>query len=122
MGLMLPPPLPAFKTGFHMVDSYGTMPIQAASRAQATPTILLSGLTPQTRLGTLGTPSGMMAPGYTNNHLVYHTTRQSIARNAYALQVGHVVVVEVRAVHMPVGKTKSVLIGVCKHDNCKPFY
>lgn len=39
-------------------------------------------------------------------------TRQSLATNAYALHGGHVIVVEVRAVHMPIGKTKAQLIGV----------
>ena len=56
--------------------------------------------------------STVVASGYTINHSSYHTTRQKLASKAYATHGGHVIVVEVRVVHMPIGKLKSMLIGV----------
>lgn len=50
--------------------------------------------------------------GYTKNHLSYQMTHQTLANNAYALHGGHVVIVKVWAIHMPVGKTKAQLIRV----------
>ena len=50
--------------------------------------------------------------GYTVNHLSYQTTRSKLAKTAYAGNSGHVIVVEVRLVHMPVGKVKPFLIMV----------
>ncbi|KAF8230959.1 hypothetical protein L208DRAFT_1378304 [Tricholoma matsutake] len=50
--------------------------------------------------------------GYTKNHLSYQMTCQTLANNAYALHGGHVVIVEVWAIHMPVGKTKAQLIRI----------
>jgi hypothetical protein len=53
-----------------------------------------------------------LAGGYTVNHLSYQTTRSKLAKNAYAGNSGHVIVVEVRLVCMPVGKLKPFLIMV----------
>jgi hypothetical protein len=50
--------------------------------------------------------------GYTVNHLSYQATRSKMAKTAYAGNGGHVIVVEVRLVHMPVGKVKPFLIKV----------
>ena len=50
--------------------------------------------------------------GYTTNHSSYNMTRQLLASNVYTSHGGHVIIVEVRAVHMPIGKTKAQLIGV----------
>jgi hypothetical protein len=75
-----------------------------------TPTIQLPGQGPQQLLASRAAiPS---SSGYTTNHLSYNMTRQSLASKAYALHGGHVIIVEVRASHMPMGKTKPLLIGV----------
>jgi hypothetical protein len=87
--------------------------------ATAIPTIQLPGKRPQ------ASPFTMLAgvvlggsSGYTKNHLFYQMTHQTLANNAYALHGGHVVIVEVQAVHMPVGKTKPQLVGVSwTHEN-----
>ena len=50
--------------------------------------------------------------GYSINHLSYQATRSKLAKTAYAGNSGHVVVVEVRLVHMPIGKVKPLLIKV----------
>jgi hypothetical protein len=52
--------------------------------------------------------------GYMKNHLSYQLTCQTLANNAYALHGGHVVIVKVWAIHMPVGKTRAQLIGVSR--------
>ena len=65
----------------------------------------------------LFSPNPAIASGYTTNHDSYHVTRQKLASKAYATHSGHVIVVEVRVVHMPIGKLKSMLIGVsCIHS------
>lgn len=69
-----------------------------------------SGFPPNQSLGSTG---AFTVPGYTPNHALYNSTRAANARLAYALTVGHVIVVEVRAVHMPPGRIKPMLIGVC---------
>ena len=58
----------------------------------------------------LGTSS--LTGGYTVNHLSYQATRSKLVKTAYAGNSGHVIVVEVRLVHMPVGKVKPFLIRV----------
>lgn len=82
--------------------------------AASTPTIQLPGRGPQAPGPSQQLPAAAVhsVSGYTTNHLSYNMTRQSLASNAYALHGGHVIVVEVRAVHMPIGKTKAQLIGV----------
>jgi hypothetical protein len=50
--------------------------------------------------------------GYTANHLQYSLVRAKAASYAYAQNTTHAVVVQVRLVRMPVGKTKNVLVGV----------
>lgn len=78
----------------------------------ATPPVALPGFRPQAAQG-----SQLVGPaGYTADHKAYHSTRQALAKHAYASEAGHVIVAEVRAVHMPVGKTRALLIGVCKHS------
>ena len=76
------------------------VPGPAAARSQA----------PPLHLKHLGTSS--LTGGYTLNHLSYQTTRSKLAKSAYAGNSGHVIVVEVRLVHMPVGKVKPFLIKV----------
>lgn len=51
--------------------------------------------------------------GYTKHHSAYHETKQKLAKQAYATHAGHVVSVQVRAVRMPIGGVKAVVIGVC---------
>ncbi len=77
----------------------------------ATPAIQLPGKGPQPPPFETGVALAGSS-GYTKNHLSYQLTHQTLANNAYVLHGGHVVIVEVRAVHMPVGKTKAHLIGV----------
>jgi hypothetical protein len=76
------------------------------------PNIQLPGQGPQRLPAVSSAPAAHLTSGYTTNHLSYNMTRQSLASKAYALHGGHVIVVEVRAVHMPIGKTKAQLIGV----------
>jgi hypothetical protein len=85
-----------------------------AGPCMATPTIQLPGRGPQQLPVPAASTSSAVhsVSGYTANHLSYNMTRQSLASNAYALHGGHVIVIEVRAVHMPIGKTKAQLIGV----------
>jgi hypothetical protein len=102
--------LPTFQAG-HLVQSTNG-PVHMAT---AIPTIQLPGKRPQASPFTAS--AGVVlggSSGYTKNHLSYQMTRQTLANNAYALHGGHVVIVEVRAVHMPVGKTKAQLIGVSR--------
>jgi len=62
-------------------------------------------------------PLTAIASGYTTNHGSYHVTHQKLASKAYATHSGHVIVVEVHVVHMPIGKLKSMLIRVsCIHS------
>jgi hypothetical protein len=58
----------------------------------------------------MGTTS--LAGGYTVNHLSYQATRSKLAKTAYAGNGGQVIIVEIRLVHMPVGKVKPLLIKV----------
>ena len=51
-------------------------------------------------------------PGYNLNHIGYQATRAKMASNAYAGNSGQVILVEVRAVRLPEGKVKPILIGV----------
>ena len=110
---MLPPPLPTFQTG-HVVN-HTTSGTGVARPSQpmvnVTPLIHLSGFAPQAPPGA-SSSMRTIAAGYTPNHLAYNATRQYLASNAYALQAGHVIIVEVRAVNMPMGRTRALLIGV----------
>lgn len=56
-------------------------------------------------------PPGFI-PGYNLNHIGYQATRAKMASNAYAGNSGQVILVEVRAVRLPEGKVKPILIGV----------
>ena len=92
-------------TGFH-----GAM-IQLPGHSTSTPTAVPA---------LYSMHKGMMplknGSGYTVNHLSYAATREKLASQAYAQHAAHVIVVEVRLVHMPVGKIKHQLIGV-RHFN-----
>ena len=76
-----------------------------------TPTVQLPGQGPQQLLA-VSSAGVHSASGYTANHFSYNTTRQLLASKVYALHRGHVIVVEVQEVHMPIGKTKAQLIRV----------
>ena len=94
-----------FQTG-HLVQS----PNGPVCMPTVVPTTHLPGQGPQIPPNTSANASTTF--GYTSNHLVYHKTHQMMASNAYTLHGGHIIVVEVRAVYMPVVKTKAQLIGV----------
>ncbi|KAI9511301.1 hypothetical protein F5148DRAFT_1146961 [Russula earlei] len=93
----------------HLVQSTNG-PVRMAS---TTPIVQLPGKQSHQAFPVIWSTGGVLAgsSGYTKNHLSYQLTRQTLANNAYALHGGHVVIVEVQAVHMPVGKTKVQLIG-----------
>ncbi|KAI9452826.1 hypothetical protein F5148DRAFT_1289442 [Russula earlei] len=93
----------------HLVQSTNG-PVRMAS---TTPIVQLPGKQSHQAFPVIWSTGGVLAgsSGYTKNHLSYQLTRQTLANNAYALHGGHVVIVEVRAVHMPVGKMKAQLIG-----------
>jgi hypothetical protein len=75
--------------------------IPGSARNQAPPI-------PSQRAGT-----SSLTGGYSINHLSYQATRSKLAKTAYAGNSGYVIVVEVRLVHMPIGKVKPHLIKVC---------
>lgn len=50
--------------------------------------------------------------GYTANHLDYEQVRLRMAAQAYVEHGGHVIVVEIRAAHMPPGRATFVQIDV----------
>ncbi|KDR65144.1 hypothetical protein GALMADRAFT_1330174 [Galerina marginata CBS 339.88] len=52
-----------------------------------------------------------LTPGYNVNHIGYQATRAKMASNAYAGNSGQIILVEVRAVCLPEGKVKPMLIG-----------
>jgi hypothetical protein len=84
-----------------------------------TPTIQLPGRGPQQSPAVSSAAVHSSASGYNTDHPSYKMTRRSLASNAYALHGGHVIIVEVRAVHMPIGKTKAQLIGVSLKSKTK---
>ncbi|KAG6818633.1 hypothetical protein H0H93_003300 [Arthromyces matolae] len=101
--------------------SNGPVQVPARNRSQASdgPLIQIPGYQPWAIPAPLAASSnivpgrllGRPASGYTAEHAEYFSTRQILARKAYADEGGRVVVCQVRAVHMPVGKTKEKLIG-----------
>jgi hypothetical protein len=93
------PSIPTFRTGHTVQSTNG--PVRMITSA---PVVQLPGQRPQaTVLAPMPTASGS-ASGYTRNHLSYQMTRQSLANTAYALHGGNIIIVEVRAMHMPIGR------------------
>lgn len=102
-----------FQTKHPSLIQSSKSPLVMPHMMTTTPAIQLPGRGPQqVPAASSAAVHSASGSGYTTNHLSYNMTRQSLASNAYALHGGHVIVVEVRAVHMPIGKFKPQLIGV----------
>jgi len=102
------PTVVAAVTALRTQNSQGSRPSGPLVQLPGFPMPLAPSLWPQT---VSANPPGV-ASGYNLNHIGYQATRANIASNAYAGNSGQIVLIEVRAVCLPEGKLKPILIGV----------